>query len=160
MKGKLKANKFEFMEDKNMAIMKVTGNNSFIWAELCNELWPHISVKAMLDGFNNDEYKNEFLYQIDGMDVAFISLTIRNDYVEGKMDSRPVGYIEGIYAKPECRNRGIARELVSFAKKWSVECGCSMLASDCYLSNTESRLFHNKIGFTEAGVNVHFIMNI
>ncbi len=143
-----------------MAITKVTDNNSLIWAELCNELWPHHSVQEMLDGFYKEEYKNEFLYQIDGMDVAFISLTIRNDYVEGKIDSRPVGYIEGIYVKLQFRNRGIAKELVSFAKKWSVECGCSMLASDCSLSNTESRLFHNKIGFTEAGVNVHFMMNI
>ena len=45
-----------------MAIMKVVGNNSLIWAELCNELWPHISVNEMLDGFNNEEYQKTNFY--------------------------------------------------------------------------------------------------
>lgn len=143
-----------------MSIIKVTNDNSIVWAKLCNELWPYKSIKEMLYAFNNDEYQNEFLYQIDGIYVAFVSLSVRNDYVEGKADSRPVGYLEGIYVKPEFRKRGIARELITFAKKWTVECGCCMLASDCELTNEVSRLFHNKIGFVEANINVHFTMNI
>jgi len=143
-----------------MSIVKVTSDNSIVWAELCNELWPHISIKKMMDGFNNNEYKNEFLYQVNGIYVAFVSLTVRSDYVEGKTDSRPVGYLEGIYVKPEYRKHGIARELVAFAKEWSAKCGCSMLASDCELTNEVSRLFHNNIGFVEASINVYFTMNL
>jgi aminoglycoside 6'-N-acetyltransferase I len=67
---------------------------------------------------------------------------------------------EGIYVKPEYRRRGVAKELVEFAKRWSIERGCLMLASDCFLENTPSRSFHNKIGFKEVSVNVHFTMDL
>ena len=143
-----------------MAIVNVTNDNKKIWAVLCNELWPHNSTDEMLEAFSDGEYKNEYLYQLDGVAVAFVSLSVRHDYVEGKFDSRPVGYLEGIYVKPEYRNRGIAKEMVLFSKKWSIENGCSMLASDCELTNEESRMFHNKIGFSEVNINVHFIMQL
>lgn len=143
-----------------MAIVHVTSSNARLWAELCNDLWSHNSIEEMLIAFNNDEFPNEYLYQINNIPVAFLSLSIRNDYVEGKTDSNPVGYLEGIYVKPAYRKRGIAKELVDFAKKWSIEHGCTMLASDCELTNKESRLFHNKIGFVEANINVHFTMNL
>lgn len=147
-------------EVKNMDIIKVTDENAKMWAELCNELWPHNSVHEMLEAFNSGEYKNEYLCQIDGLYVAFLSLSVRSDYVEGKTDSKPVGYLEGIYVKPEYRKRGIAKALVEFAQKWVSEKGCSMLASDCELSNEDSRIFHNKIGFVEASINVHFKMEL
>ncbi len=143
-----------------MKISHVTNTNAKSWAELCNELWPHNSVIEMLKVFKNGEYKNEYLYQINDIYVAFLSLSIRNDYVEGKIDSNPVAYLEGIYVKPLYRRNGIARELVNFAKTWAVENGSSMIASDCELSNKESRIFHNSIGFDEANVNVHFTMKL
>ena len=142
-----------------MEIIKVTNENVRAWAKLCNELWTHNSIDEMLEAFNNGEYKNEYLYRINDLYVAFLSLSIRNDYVEGKTDSAPVGYLEGIYVKPEYRKKGIAKKLVTFAKEWSAKRGCSMLGSDCELSNEDSRLFHNKIGFVEAKINVHFKMN-
>ena len=143
-----------------MEIVHVTNDNTKIWARLCNELWPNNSVDEMLAGFAANEYKNEYMLCLDGLEVAFISLSIRTDYVEGKADSKPVGYMEGIYVKPEYRRAGIARTLVSFAREWSAENGCSMLASDCELANEQSRLFHNKIGFTEVSTNVHFTMQL
>jgi aminoglycoside 6'-N-acetyltransferase I len=114
----------------------------------------------MMEGFDSGEYPNEYLYFSDDLPAAFISLSVRNDYVEGKEGANPVGYLEGIYVKPEYRKRGIASELVRFAKNWSAQRGCTMFASDCELTNEESRMFHNKIGFREESVNVHFIMNI
>jgi len=114
----------------------------------------------MLEAFSKGEYDNEYLYEADNALIAFISLSLRRDYVEGKVDSNPVGYLEAIYVEPEYRKRGIARELVSFAKIWSIEQGCSMLASGCELANEESRIFHNKIGFAEASINVHFTMSL
>lgn len=143
-----------------MNIIRVTKDNSNIWAKLCNELWPHNPVEEMLEAFGNGEYQNEYLIFINGIGVAFISLSLRNDYVEGREDSNPIGYLEAIYVKPEYRRQGIAKELLTYAKKWSLEQACSMLASDCELSNEESRLFHNKIGFDEANINVHFKMKL
>ena len=130
-----------------MPIVNVTNNNKEAWGKLCNELWPHKSVQVMLKAFSAGEYKNEYLYQLDGAAVAFVSLSVCHDYVEGKSDSRPVGYLEAIYTKSDYRSRDIAKELVLFAKAWASERGCSMLASDCELTNNDSRRFHNKIGF-------------
>ena len=141
-------------------IIPVTKENEKQWAELCVALWP--------DGHTTDSFirercdgglANEFLFILNNEPVAFISLSIRHDYVEGT-DSSPVGYIEGIYVKPEHRKHGIARQLVEFGKRWSAEKGCSEYASDCLIENEDSRKFHNKVGFKEANVCVHFTMSI
>lgn len=143
-----------------MNIVHVTADNAKAWAVLCNELWPHNDAEEMLHGFYRGEYKNEYMAQINESYIAFISLSLRTDYVEGKEGAHPVGYLEGLYVKPLYRNRGIASELVCFAKAWAIEQNCTTLASDCALSNAASRSFHNQIGFSEAGTNVHFIMKL
>ena len=143
-----------------MAIIRVSDRNAGMWAELCHELWPHNSAEEMLDEFNRGELPNEYLYLLNEEPIAFLSLSIRTDYVEGKTDPGPVGYVEAIYVRPPYRKRGIAQELVTFAQRWAAEQGCTMLASDCELSNADSRLFHSKVGFEEASVNVHFVMHL
>ena len=125
------------------------------WAALCVALWPHTSLEEHIE----ESLPNEFLYYIEDEAVAFVSLSLRRDYVEGT-DSSPVGYLEGIYVKPEFRGRGIATELVSFAKEWSVARGCVEFASDCELTNEDSLKFHTKIGFKEANRIICFTMNL
>jgi len=142
------------------SIVPMTSENAPIWAALCNALWPHNSEEEMLAAFANGEYDSEYLYALDGAYIAFVSLAVRNDYVEGKEGIKPVGYLEAIYVKPEYRRQGIAKALVTFAREWSLARGCSMLASDCELENKESRLFHNKVGFNEESINVHFKMTL
>lgn len=143
-----------------MAIIKVSDKSARIWAELCHELWPHHSADEMLSEYKRGALPNEFLYLQAEQPIAFLSLSIRTDYVEGKTDPGPVGYVEGIYVRMPYRKRGIAKELIQFAKRWAAEQGCTMLASDCELDNEDSRLFHKKIGFDEVSVNVHFAMQL
>ena len=143
-----------------MNIVKVTSDNANEWAILCNKLWPHHPVEEFLQNFNDGKYNNEYLYLINSVAIAFMSLSLRHEYVEGKDDSNPVGYLEGIYVCSDYRKRGIAKELVDYAKQWAIEQSCSMLASDCEIENNDSRLFHNKIGFVEESVNVHFTMEL
>jgi aminoglycoside 6'-N-acetyltransferase I len=138
-------------------IVPVTKSNEQEWAELCVALWPDTTIDGMLDERTNGRLPNEFLYYAEGRAAAFISLSLRHDYVEGT-DSCPVGYIEGIYVMPDFRWNGIAKELVAFAKDWAVEHGCHELASDCELDNEASWLFHTKIGFKEANRVICFTM--
>jgi len=143
-----------------MNIIAVDDSNVQVWAALCNELWPHNPAGEMLEAYQSGELPNEFLVQLDSAFIGFLSLSLRRDYVEGKEDDNPVGYIEGLYIQAAYRRRGIARALIAFAKEWSAVRGCTMLASDCDLANEASRAFHNRAGFAEAGINVHFKMDI
>jgi len=140
-------------------IVPVSIENESKWAELCVALWSDNVVEDMLEERRNGELQNEFLYMADDEAVAFMSLSLRYDYVEGT-DSNPVGYLEGIYVKPDFRGRGIAAKLVGFAKEWAISQGCSELASDCELDNESSRLFHGKIGFEEANRIICFKMDL
>lgn len=83
------------------------------------------------------------------MPIGFAQCQLRNDYVEGT-ESSPVGYLEGIFVAQGYRRQGVARALLSACESWSKERGCAEFASDCELSNTESLLFHLKLGFLEA----------
>ena len=140
-------------------ITPVSKETELIWAELCVALWPHASVDSMLQEMYGANLVNNFLYSFEDEYIAFISLSLRGDYVEGTKSS-PVGYIEGIYVKPEHQGKGVAKELIEFAKKFSRENGCLELASDCLLENEDSRRFHNRIGFKEANTIVHFTMEL
>ena len=140
-------------------IISVTADNEKHWATLCTELWPENTIEAMLKERETIPLAHEFLYYKDNQPVAFISLSLRQDYVEGT-DGNPVAYLEGIYVKAEFRRMGIAQELFEFAKIWGKEKGCAQLASDCELGNVESFNFHTSIGFTEANRLICFTLNL
>jgi len=140
-------------------IIPVTSEHETVWAEMCVALWPDDSLDEWIQDGRDDGFENQFLYMIDAAAAAFISLSLRHDYVEGT-STNPVGYLEAIYVKPEFQNRGIARKLVNFAKQWAVKHGCQELASDCELDNDVSRKFHNKVGFEEANTIVCFTMEL
>ena len=140
-------------------IVKVAEHNEQAWAALCVKLWPHHTAQEMLAERREGNLPHEFLYSKEERAIAFLSLSLRQDYVEGTHSS-PVGYIEGIYVEPEYRGVGIARELVQFARQWSMEKGCAELASDCILENEVSRAFHRAVGFCEANTIVHFTMDL
>jgi len=132
-----------------------------LWSDFSHELWPSDPTPAShyLQERGKTYYHNEFLYHANNEYEAFLSLSLRHDYVEGTKSS-PVGYIEGIYVSPNFRNKGIAQELINFAKKWARDNNCSQLASDCELGNLASEAFHKSIGFKEANRIICFTMDI
>ena len=134
---------------------------ALMWAEISRELWDDTDACAedFLVERSNGNYPHEFLYNENNEAVAFISLSLRRDYVEGT-DSSPVGYLEGIFVKPAFRSRGIAKELFLFAKKWAISQGCTELASDCELDNEISKLFHMQLGFKEANCIICYTMDL
>jgi aminoglycoside 6'-N-acetyltransferase I len=90
---------------------------------------------------------------------GFAQCGLRQDYVEGT-HSNPVGYLEGIYVKPEYRKSGCAKLLLAACESWAREQGCAEFASDCELTNEDSLRFHLNVGFREANRIICFTKNL
>jgi len=104
-----------------------------------------------------------FLAFLGDIAIGMAQSSVRRDYVEGtdsgNSDSK-VGYLEGIFVRPEHRSKGIAKALIVECENWARQMGCKEFASDCRLQNEESYHFHLKIGFTEVGRNIHFAKDL
>lgn len=86
--------------------------------------------------------------------AGFLEASFR-EYVDG-CESSPVGFIEGIYVKPEFRRQGISRMLVREMENWAKSRGCTEVASDAELSNLISHQMHQQLGFDEVARIVIF----
>jgi aminoglycoside 6'-N-acetyltransferase I len=131
-------------------IKKAVIEDSRTAAELAVLLWPHHEVDDLEEELKEYITKGAiFICFIETIPVGFAQCSLRNDYVEGT-ESSPVGYLEGIFVKPEYRVRGIAKVLLTQCEAWAKGKGCREFASDCELNNTESLKFHLNVGFEEA----------
>lgn len=90
-----------------------------------------------------------------GIPQGLVEVALRTDYVNGT-DSSPVGFLEGLYVDPAFRQQGIARLLVKTAEQWVCEQGCTEMASDALLDNTDSHAMHQALGFEETERVVYF----
>lgn len=129
---------------------KITDAN--IVAKLAIQMWADHTVDGLTEEFkeliSNDEAV-VFLAKREENTVGFAQCQLRHDYVEGT-DSSPVGYLEGIFVSEGYRGQGIAKKLLKACEEWAAEMGCVEFASDCELTNFESRKFHMSMGFEEA----------
>ena len=131
-------------------------------AEMAVMMWDSHSVEELKGEFEQEIENKDcvmYIYCIDNIPIGFAQCGSRHDYVEGT-ESRPVGYLEGIYVREEYRNRGYARELLAECEKWAKQKGCSEYASDCELNNDASLQFHMRVGFTEANRIICFTKRI
>ena len=121
--------------------------------DLALALWP-ASVRTVLRQemaeILADEEAAVFLLLVGDEAAAFAQVGRRQDYVEGT-DSQPVGYLEGIYVRPERRRQGLAKRLLEACEAWARKMGCTEMGSDCALDNRDSETFHLQMGFREAG---------
>ena len=133
-------------------IRKAENKDVFILSALACRLWPEHTQKEMegeLTALLGKPDAAFFLAYRENRAIGFAQCQLRHDYVEGT-ESSPVGYLEGIFVEETYRRQGVARALLAACENWAGERGCSEFASDCELSNTESLLFHLKLGFLEA----------
>ena len=86
--------------------------------------------------------------------IGMIELSLRN-LVDGCIGG-PVGYIEGLYVKPEFRGQSCGRQMVAFAESWFAERGCRDIATDAEIDNAEAKEFYRRIGFDETWRIVEF----
>jgi len=122
-----------------------------IWIELALELWPGESPEEMRDVLIAEYEKpniRAWLAMEGEQYIGFINASLRSDYVPG-CEEYPVGYVEGIYIRPQWRGKGYSRQLLKLAEDWARENGCTEMGSDALLDNTNSHAFHKAVGFTE-----------
>ena len=139
-------------------IQRATEHDTEVLAGLAVLLWDNHDVAELRDEFAEILKSEEaacFLACEAGVPLGFAQCQLRHDYVEGTQTS-PVGYLEGIFVRPEFRHRGLAKELLGACENWAREKGCTEFASDCELGNDASLNFHLSMGFAEANRIVCF----
>ncbi|NQP53933.1 GNAT family N-acetyltransferase [Streptococcus suis] len=142
-----------------MTIRAVTERSLATWTLFASQVW-QTSEQVLIEKFSNNEFPFEFLYYSQSEEpIAWISLSLRHDYVEGCQTS-PVAYLEGIFISPNYRSQGIAEELLHFAEGWAKSRGISQLGSDAELDNLLSQKFHIKHGFREVSRTVHYVRDL
>ncbi|SFG47947.1 aminoglycoside 6'-N-acetyltransferase [Sporolactobacillus nakayamae] len=145
-----------------MEIFKGTINQLDALVDLELELWPGHTRKELLEETQTLLQSADHVFYMIKQErafIAFIHMSLRNDYVEGAVESQ-AGYIEGIYVKPECRRNGVAHNLVEAAELWAKAKGCKQLGSDTELSNQAGFAFHVGAGFREANRTISFIKDL
>lgn len=145
-----------------MEIEKLSAANVNELTRLALALWPDCLFDEESNNFKqmlSAENETCFLAREQNFYIAFSQVSIRTDYVEGSTTS-PIGYLEGIYVKPEHRSKGIATHLLRHAIDWANQKGCKQFASDAEFTNTGSIAFHLRSGFHEENRIVCFIREI
>ncbi len=138
-------------------IKQVDSHSLSDWSALASTVWQAERTQLEKD-FQNGVFPYEFLFWQNGRAIAFISLSIRKDYVEGAKTS-PVAYLEGISVLSEYQRSGIAKKLIDFARRWAKNQGIRQLASNCELDNLTSQAFHSAIGFKEVNRTVNYVID-
>jgi ribosomal protein S18 acetylase RimI-like enzyme len=135
-------------------------------AALVDDLWlPFAEEMAEIDPYNElaeDAREHAFPYRRDRLhddDVeTFVAVTENGafaGYVEGEYRSPPPVfargpecYVEGVYVRPEYRDRGLADRLMSRIEDWAIERGCDRLSLDVNEANEAAMALYEKRGYS------------
>jgi aminoglycoside 6'-N-acetyltransferase I len=141
-----------------MKLSPVTRDQFADWLAMRQQLYTGLDATFHCDEMEAIVASNDlacFLAIADrGGVLGMIELSLRN-LVDGCIGG-PVGYIEGLYVKPEFRGQGCGRKMVAFAESWFAERGCRDIATDAELENTDAQDFYRRIGFDETWRIVEF----
>jgi aminoglycoside 6'-N-acetyltransferase I len=96
-----------------------------------------------------------FVAETAGNVVGFVEVGLRS-HADGCDERQPAGFIEGWYAEPEHRRRGLGRALIGAAEDWARSRGCTEIASDTWIDNEPSQRAHEALGFEVVDRCVHY----
>jgi len=100
-----------------------------------------------------------FLYYYNEDYVGFINVSVRPDYADAGARP-PMGFIETVFVRGDCRRLGFARELIRAAEEYCAGLGCRRLSSDALIADAVSQAFHEGCGFREKGRVVFYVKDI
>ena len=106
-----------------MTLENINETNLVNLTRLYIEMFPENDFSEEYENFRSilsSDSETCFLTKLETEYVAFIHLTLRNDYVEGS-EIRPTAYIEAVYVRESHRRKGIANALIKKAEKWALE---------------------------------------
>lgn len=145
-----------------MRIRQATDDDLRGWVQMATVLWPDDPVPLLADEFRGalaDDEQVCYICSIDGNDAGFVTASLRREHVPGA-ESKPVGYLEGLFVYAQHRRRGVARELVGRAEEWARARGCREMGSDTWDWNKDSERFHNSVGYHTYETLMHFIKKL
>jgi len=68
--------------------------------------------------------------------------------------SGPVGWVEEILVRPECRGRGLGRALMSAFERWATEHGCTLVA----LATRRAAPFYRSLGYHDSAAYLRKVL--
>lgn len=145
---------------RNWSVRQAQAGDVAAWADLRQALWPEQDASRHardIEQMLASATRTVAFLALDaaGGALGFAEATVRVDYVNGT-ESSPVGFLEGWYVKSVARRAGIGGALIAEAERWTLQQGCSELASDVLLGNDLSVDAHIACGFEETERVVYF----
>jgi aminoglycoside 6'-N-acetyltransferase I len=125
------------MEELTMVstlIRPVTPADAADWEEMRSAMWPDGSddhateIASFFAGTLPEPDAVMIAETEDHKPIAILELSIRRDIPT--FEGQPVGYVEGLYIKPEARGRDLARQLLQESRNWAHDQNCMGFASD------------------------------
>jgi aminoglycoside 6'-N-acetyltransferase I len=141
-----------------ITIRQMTAADRAAWVEMRAALWPEDAPEAHVDAVNEQLNSGEnwglMAETLDREIAGFAEIAVRK-YVNG-CETRPVGFLEGIWVKPKFRRQGIGAQLIKQAEALLVARGLRELGSDTPINNRDSQAAHLAWGFSETERVVYF----
>jgi aminoglycoside 6'-N-acetyltransferase I len=87
-----------------------------------------------------------FVAEENDVVVGFVEVGLRST-ADGCDCARAVGYVKGWYVAESHRRHGVGAQLIAAAENWAREQGCTEMASDTQIENTQSLQAHLHLGY-------------
>lgn len=145
-----------------MKFISITRNNFPLWRQFREAIYDTLEdeyhSREMEILLKSDAWHCWFVTDEHNEKIGLVELSLRN-IVDGCL-STPVVYLEGLYLKPEYRNKGLGTQLIKKLRNWCSDQGYSELATDTQITNIKAQQFYEKLGFEEVDRVVEYRIDI